>query len=93
MIDEARVNDLKQKFEALRKKRDALQARKDRIQGRKEAAEKNLKEVEDEIRSKGLDPDKLDEVLVSLIDKYNVHLEEANEAYRFVDSKLTEMEE
>jgi hypothetical protein len=50
--------------------RDRLAGEAQRIAGRKEAAEKALKEVEDEIRSKNLDPDTLDATLTTLTEAY-----------------------
>ena len=50
--------------------RDRLAGEAQRIAGRKEAAEKALKEVGDEIRSKNLDPDTLDVTLASLTEAY-----------------------
>ncbi len=50
--------------------RNKLQAESQRIAGRKEAADKALKEVEQEIRSKNLDPEKLEETLATLTEAY-----------------------
>ena len=46
--------------------RDRLSKETQRIQGRKEASEKALRDVEEEIRSKNLDPDTLDATLETL---------------------------
>ena len=46
--------------------RDKLAGEIQRIQGKKQAAEKSLKEVEEEIRGYNLDPSTLEETLVKL---------------------------
>jgi len=50
--------------------RDRLAAAAQRIAGRKEAAERALRAIEDEIRAKNLDPDKLDETISQLETAY-----------------------
>jgi len=57
---------LDQRLQNAISKRDQIASDAQRIAGRKEAAEKSLKSVEDEIRSKNLDPDTLDDTIARL---------------------------
>lgn len=60
------MTDLDTRLSAATALRDRLQGESQRIAGRKDAAEKALKEVDDEIRSKKLNPDTLDDTLSKL---------------------------
>jgi len=92
-MNESAVNDLKKRYEALSARKEELQAKRDRILGKKEVAEKALQEKEEECRSKGIDPDNIDEVLEGLVSKYRDHLDMISEAYDFASTKLSEMED
>ncbi len=65
------MEDLGQRLEAASKRRDTLAAECRRIEGRLEAAEESLRTVEAECRAKGIDPDKIDEVIDKLEAKLN----------------------
>lgn len=54
--------------------REELQAKAQRIAGLKEAAEKNLEEVEKEIRANNLDPEDLDSTLEKLKAAFEIQL-------------------
>lgn len=60
------MSDLDERLKKALAKRDRLSAEAQRIQGRKDAADKALSTVEDEIRSKNLDPDTLQTTLDTL---------------------------
>jgi len=69
------------------KRRDSLKEEVQRIKGRLEAARKDLAEVEEECRSKGLDPNDLDAAIGRLEKRYEeevtaleARIEEAEEA-------------
>ena len=64
------MSDLDSRLDAALALRDSLSRDAQRIQGRKEAAEKSLRDVEEEIRSKNLDPDNLDATLDTLTTAY-----------------------
>lgn len=64
------MSDLDSRLDAALALRDSLSRDAQRIQGRKEAAEKALHDVEEEIRSKNLDPDNLDATLNTLTTAY-----------------------
>lgn len=64
------IDDLDARLDAAVKTRDRLSSEAQRIAGRKEAAEKALADLEDEIRSKNLDPDQLDATLAKLESAY-----------------------
>lgn len=58
--------NLDERLEAAVAKRDKLAAEAQRLAGRKEAAEKQVLDLEAEIREKKLDPDSLDETVAQL---------------------------
>lgn len=60
------LEDLGQRLEAASKRRDTLTAECRRIEGRLEAAEEALRTVEAECRAKGIEPEKIDEVIEKL---------------------------
>jgi predicted nucleic acid-binding Zn-ribbon protein len=60
------TQDLDSRLKTALAERDRLVADAQRIAGRKEAAEKNLAEVEEEIRKKNLDPETLDDTIKQL---------------------------
>lgn len=60
------MTSLNQRLQAAITKRDQLSSDAQRIAGKKEAAEKSLKDVQDEIRKKSLDPDTLEDTIAQL---------------------------
>lgn len=58
--------DVKTRIEAALKRRDDLQAQKERAVGRLEESEKNLEAIRTELRSKSVDPDRLDDTIQKL---------------------------
>lgn len=54
--------------------RERLKSETQRVLGRKESAEKALREIEDEIRAKNLDPDTLEEKVILLTKAYEEEL-------------------
>lgn len=69
------MDDLTTRLEAATKKRSTLEAQVQRIQGKLEAAQKALSSVEDECRRKGVEPDKLDETIVALTERFRQEVE------------------
>jgi uncharacterized protein YfcZ (UPF0381/DUF406 family) len=68
--------DLDDKLSSLIKRRSSLETEVQRLQGRKEQAEKNLAQIEEECRSKKIDPSKIDEVIAELERLYVSQVEE-----------------
>jgi hypothetical protein len=64
------MEDIDNRLSAAIITRNKLQAEAQRIAGRKEAADRTLKEVEEEIISKNLDPASLSETLDTLTEAY-----------------------
>ena len=62
--------DLDARLAEATKKRDALDAECRRIEGRLEAAKSTVLTVEKECRDKGIDPDRIDEVITGLEQRY-----------------------
>ena len=60
------MSDLDERLKKALAKRDRLSAEAQRVQGRKDAADKALSTIEDEIRSKNLSPDTLQDTLDTL---------------------------
>ena len=63
--------ELDEVIERRKKVADALE----RLKGRKEQAETNLAAVEEECRSKSIDPDKIDDLIEQLEGKYREQIE------------------
>lgn len=83
------MSDLDDRLNKALALRDRLAAESQRIAGRKEAAEKALAEVEDEIRSKNLDPSKLDSTLETLTDAYEKAVSSLEEDLATAQDALT----
>jgi len=64
------MSDLDERLKKGLALRDRLIAESQRVQGRKDAADKALAAVEDEIRSKNLSPDTLQDTLDTLVVAY-----------------------
>lgn len=58
--------ELKSRLDTAVKKRDELSQKKQRILGRIEEAERSLEALREECRSKNIDPDKIDDVILKL---------------------------
>ena len=54
------MEDLKRRLDAAVARRDTTVRNRDRVQGRLDSARKVVSEVEEEIRARGVEPDKLD---------------------------------
>lgn len=65
------MDDLTRRLDAASKRREALVSECRKLEGKLEAAEAALKAIEDECHAKGIDPDKLDELIQRLTVKYN----------------------
>lgn len=70
------MSNLDQELEDIRKRRKKAAETLERLRGRKEQAESNLAAVEEECRAKNIDPEKIDEIITQLEDKYRGIVEE-----------------
>jgi chromosome segregation ATPase len=70
------MSNLDQELEAVTQRRKKVVAELERLRGRKEQAETNLRAVEEEIRSKGIDPADIEDKLQQLETKYRSLVEE-----------------
>jgi uncharacterized protein YfcZ (UPF0381/DUF406 family) len=70
------VNNLDQDLEAVLARRKKVTEAVERLKGRKEQAEANLAQIEEECRAKKIDPEKIDDVIQQLEDKYKNLIEE-----------------
>jgi hypothetical protein len=68
--------------------RDQLAAELHRIEARRDLALKNLSDVDAEIRSKGIDPDKIDETIQELEAAYEAALSKFQAELEIVDQAL-----
>lgn len=68
--------ELDQKLEDVVRRRKKVAETVERLKGRKEQAEANLAAVEEECRSKKIDPEKIDDVIEQLESKYQSVVEE-----------------
>jgi chromosome segregation ATPase len=64
------VSNLDQELEDVRRRRKSVAETLERLKGRKEQAETSLAAVEEECRAKNIDPEKIDEIIEQLENKY-----------------------
>lgn len=93
MVTDAQVQEIRLRAEKFRKSREDLQAKRDRLRGHVEAAEKALQEAESACREKGIDPDKIDEVMEKLRNHYHTQLDAAEQAMAKIQDDLSAMEQ
>lgn len=79
---------LDQRLDAALERRSDLEAKRQRLEGKLESARKNLSAVEAECREKGVDPDKLDDTITKLTDKYQSLIETLERAVEEADTAL-----
>jgi chromosome segregation ATPase len=70
------VSNLDQELEDVRQRRKKVAETLERLRGRKEQAEASLAAVEEECRAKNIDPEKIDDIIAQLEDKYRGIVEE-----------------
>jgi len=75
-------------LEDLIKKRDQLKSTVQRIQGRKEAAVKELADIEEDCKKRGVDPSQLDDAIQRLTEKYNTEVESLAEGVRKAEDAI-----
>jgi chromosome segregation ATPase len=82
------MEELRKRWEAATKKRDDLVGKIQRLQGKREASLKELEDVNDKIRAKGIDPEKIDEVLEVMTTTLRKDLEAYEESLALVAKDL-----
>lgn len=70
------MSDLDKELEAVLQRRKTVRSELERLKGRQEQAEANLKVIEEECRSKKIDPDRIDETLTQLESRYTALVEQ-----------------
>lgn len=70
------MTNLDQELEAVLKRRKVVASEVERLKGRQEQAEATLKEIEDECRAKKIEPEKIDDTLAQLEQRYATIVEE-----------------
>lgn len=80
--------DLDQELEQILKRRKVVSAEIERLKGRQEQASSNLKALEDECRSKKIDPTKIDETIAQLEERYTTIVEELKRDVEEVEKSL-----
>jgi chromosome segregation ATPase len=78
----------KANLEALNRKKSQLEQDRSRIQGHLEQAQKELKSLEDECRAKGIDPEKLPELLEQAKQRYQKDLADFTLALETAEKSL-----
>jgi len=69
-------DDRKKRLSQAIARRDAVAKETQRLQGRLEAAREEVARIEEECRSKGLEPDNLDDSITKLQKRYDTAVEE-----------------
>jgi chromosome segregation ATPase len=70
------MSDLDQELEQVLKRRKTVASEIERLKGRREQADATKQSLEDECRAKKIDPDKIEETLTKLEEKYSALVEE-----------------
>ena len=83
------MEDLDRRLEVATKRRDTLAAESRRLEGKLEAAQSALTIVEEECRVKGIDPNKIDALIVQLQAKYKTLVEQVELDVTTADQALS----
>ena len=70
------MSNLDEQLEDVIRRRKRVTETLERLKGRKEQAQANLEAVEEECRAKNIDPEKIDDIIQQLEDKYRTIVEE-----------------
>jgi uncharacterized protein YfcZ (UPF0381/DUF406 family) len=82
------VSNLDQQLEDVIQRRKKVTETLERLKGRKEQAEANLEAVEEECRAKNIDPEKIDDIIQQLEDKYRTIVEELTNDIEEAERKI-----
>jgi len=82
------VSNLDEQLEDVIKRRKKVTETLERLKGRKEQAQANLEAVEEECRAKNIDPEKIDDIIQQLEDKYRTIVEELTKDIAEAERKI-----
>lgn len=82
------MSNLDQQLEDVVQRRKKVAETLERLKGRKEQAETTLAAVEEECREKKIDPDKIDDIIQQLEDKYAGIVEELTKDTEEAERKI-----
>lgn len=82
------MSNLDQQLENVVQRRKKVAETLERLKGRKEQAETNLAAIEEECRGKKIDPEKIDEIIQQLEDKYRGIVEELSQDTEEAERKI-----
>lgn len=82
------MSNLDQQLEDVIRRRKKVTETLERLRGRKEQAEANLAAVEEECRSKKIDPEKIDDIIQQLEGKYRDLVEELTKDIEEAERKV-----
>lgn len=82
------MSNLDEQLEDVIKRRKKVTETLERLKGRKEQAQANLEAVEEECRAKNIDPEKIDDIIQQLEDKYRTIVEELTKDIAEAERKI-----
>lgn len=82
------MSNLDQQLEDVIRRRKKVAETLERLKGRKEQAQANLEAVEEECRAKNIDPEKIDDIIQQLEDKYRTIVEELTKDIAEAERKI-----
>lgn len=82
------MSNLDQQLEEVIQRRKKVAETLERLKGRKEQAEANLAAVEEECRSKNIDPDQIDQIITQLETKYRDIVEDLSKDTEEAERKI-----
>lgn len=82
------MSNLDQQLEDVIRRRKKVAETLERLKGRKEQAQANLEAVEEECRGKNIDPDKIDDIIQQLENKYRTIVDELTRDIADAEKKI-----
>lgn len=82
------MSNLDQQLEDVIRRRNKVTETLERLKGRKEQAQANLEAVEEECRSKNIDPEKIDDIIEQLESKYREIVENLTKDIKEAERKI-----
>ena len=83
------MEDLDRRLEVATKRRETLASECRKLEGKLEAAEASLQSLEEECRTKGVDPNKIDVLIEQLQSKYEALVKQLESDIAAADQALT----
>ena len=85
------LQELSKRLDRVRERKSEIDKNRSRLEGKLEAAEQSLVKIDEECRSKGIDPEKIDEVLSKLTKHYEEQVITMETHLEKCDQKLREL--